>query len=141
MTVNIHPTAIVCHGAQIGNGLLTWHWVHVCSEDRIGQTGAFGRNALVGQHIIIGDQCKIKHSVSVYDQVSLEGGYIAPDDAVNRDVKPYAGMVGVRVSQMARMSELGGQISFPLEGTRQYTCPHPRTTCFLNGANLRTMPS
>jgi UDP-2-acetamido-3-amino-2,3-dideoxy-glucuronate N-acetyltransferase len=141
MTVNIHPTAIVYHGAEIGNGLLTWHWVHMCSGDRIGQAGSFGQNALVCQRIIIGDQCKIKDNVSVYDQVSLEGAYLALDDAANRDVKHYDVMVGVPVYQMARMSELGEQIPLPLEGTRQYTCPHPGTTNLLDGANLSTMPS
>ncbi|PKO54383.1 MAG: N-acetyltransferase, partial [Betaproteobacteria bacterium HGW-Betaproteobacteria-2] len=30
MAANIHPTAIVDDGAQIGEGTRVWHWVHVC---------------------------------------------------------------------------------------------------------------
>ena len=43
---------------------------------------------------------------------------------VNKDVKPYALMVGVPAKQVGWMSEYGEQIPLPIQGDGQYTCPH-----------------
>lgn len=72
MEYQVHPTAIIDNGAQIGNGSRIWHWVHVCSGARIGQRCSFGQNVFVGDKVIIGDNVKIQNNVSVYDNVKLE---------------------------------------------------------------------
>lgn len=72
MTTNIHPTAIVDDGAQIGEGTRVWHWVHVCGQARIGKGCSLGQNVFVGNNVIIGDNVKIQNNVSVYDNVTLE---------------------------------------------------------------------
>lgn len=72
MAVNIHPTAIVDDGAQIGEGTRIWHWVHVCSNARIGNGCSLGQNVFVGNQVLIGDNVKIQNNVSVYDNVTLE---------------------------------------------------------------------
>jgi UDP-2-acetamido-3-amino-2,3-dideoxy-glucuronate N-acetyltransferase len=74
MSVTIHPTAIVDDGAQIGEGSLIWHWVHVCGGARIGKGVSLGQNVFVGNKVVIGDHCKIQNNVSVYDNVTLEEG-------------------------------------------------------------------
>jgi len=74
MAVNIHATAIVDEGAQIGEGSRVWHWVHVCSGARIGKGVSLGQNVFVGNKVVIGDRCKIQNNVSVYDNVTLEEG-------------------------------------------------------------------
>jgi len=74
MAIQIHPTAIVDEGAQIGDDSRVWHWTHVCSGAKIGQGVSLGQNVFVGNKVIIGDRCKIQNNVSVYDNVNLEEG-------------------------------------------------------------------
>jgi UDP-2-acetamido-3-amino-2,3-dideoxy-glucuronate N-acetyltransferase len=72
--VNIHPSAIVDEGAQIGPGSRVWHFVHVCAGARIGAGVSLGQGVFVGNKVSIGDRCKIQNNVSVYDNVTLEEG-------------------------------------------------------------------
>lgn len=74
MPVNIHPSAIVDEGAQIGEGSRVWHFVHVCGGARIGKGVSLGQNVFVGNKVVIGDHCKVQNNVSVYDNVTLEEG-------------------------------------------------------------------
>lgn len=70
--INIHPTAIVDEGAQIGESSRVWHWVHICGGARIGEGCSFGQNVFVGNKVVIGNNVKIQNNVSVYDNVTLE---------------------------------------------------------------------
>lgn len=72
MSIIIHPTAIVDEGAQLGNGTMVWHWVHICGKARIGERCSFGQNVFVGNDVVIGDNCKVQNNVSIYDAVTLE---------------------------------------------------------------------
>ena len=74
MSYQVHPTAIVDDGAQIGEGSRVWHWVHVCAGAKIGKGVSLGQNVFVGNKVVIGDNCKIQNNVSVYDNVTLEEG-------------------------------------------------------------------
>lgn len=74
MPYQVHPSAIVDDGAQIGEGSRIWHFVHVCGGARIGKGVSLGQNVFVGNKVVIGDQCKIQNNVSVYDNVILEDG-------------------------------------------------------------------
>ena len=74
MPVNIHPSAIVDEGAQIGEGSRVWHFVHVCGGAKIGKNVSMGQGVFVGNKVTIGDNCKIQNNVSVYDNVHLEEG-------------------------------------------------------------------
>ncbi|WP_416740246.1 UDP-2-acetamido-3-amino-2,3-dideoxy-D-glucuronate N-acetyltransferase [Pseudomonas sp. NFX71] len=74
MNYQIHPSAIVDDGAQIGDGSRVWHFVHVCGGARIGKGVSLGQNVFVGNKVVIGDNCKIQNNVSVYDNVTLQEG-------------------------------------------------------------------
>lgn len=74
MNYQVHPSAIVDNGAQIGEGSRVWHFVHVCSGARIGKGVSLGQNVFIGNKVSIGDHCKIQNNVSVYDNVTLEEG-------------------------------------------------------------------
>lgn len=74
MNYQVHPSAIVDEGAQIGDGSRVWHFVHVCSGARIGKGVSLGQNVFVGNNVFIADNCKIQNNVSVYDNVTLEEG-------------------------------------------------------------------
>jgi dTDP-4-amino-4,6-dideoxygalactose transaminase/acetyltransferase-like isoleucine patch superfamily enzyme len=72
--VQVHSSAIVDPGAEIGESSRVWHFVHVCSGARIGRGVSLGQNAFVGNRVVIGDRCKVQNNVSVYDNVTLEAG-------------------------------------------------------------------
>ena len=174
MTSNIHPSAIVDEGAEIGESSRIWHFVHVCGGAKIGKCVSLGQNVFVGNQVIIGDFCKIQNNVSVYDNVTLEEGvfcgpsmvftnvynpralverkseyrntlvkkgatlganctvvcgvtvgeyaFVGAGALVNKDVGPYAMMVGVPAKQIGWMSEYGEKIPLPINGEGKYTC-------------------
>lgn len=74
MSVQVHASAIIDEGAQIGDDSRVWHFVHVCSGARIGAGVSLGQNVFVGNKVLIGDRCKIQNNVSIYDNVTLEDG-------------------------------------------------------------------
>ena len=47
MDYQVHETAIVDEGAQIGSGSRVWQWVHVCSGAKIGSSVSLGQNVFV----------------------------------------------------------------------------------------------
>lgn len=176
MPVQIHPSAIVDEGAEIGEGSRVWHFAHVCACAKIGKDVSIGQNVFVGNKVTIGDRCKIQNNVSIYDNVTLEEGvfcgpsmvftnvynpralierkaeysdtfikkgatlganctivcgvtvgehaFIGAGAVINKDVKPYALMVGVPARQIGWMSEFGERIPMPVVGDGNYTCPH-----------------
>ena len=69
---DIHPSAIVDEGAQLGAGTRVWHFSHVCAGARIGEDCSLGQGVFVGNDVVIGRNVKIQNNVSVYDAVTLE---------------------------------------------------------------------
>lgn len=176
MSHQVHPTAIIDEGAQIGDGCRVWHWVHICGGAKIGKNVSIGQNVFIGNKVIISNNCKIQNNVSVYDNVTLEDGvfcgpsmvftnvynprslierkceyrdtlvkrgatlganctvvcgvtigefaFVGAGAVINKDVKPYALMVGVPARQIGWMSEFGDQIPLPLTGEGEYKCRH-----------------
>ena len=178
MTVNIHETAIIDAGAELGAGTHVWHWVHVSSGARIGEKCSLGQNVYVGNKVNIGNNVKVQNNVSVYDNVTLEDdvfcgpsmvftnvynprsavsrkdeyrstlvkrgatlganctlvcgvtvgeyAFVAAGAVINRDVKPYALMVGVPARQIGWMSRFGERLLFQNEhdGVTRALCKH-----------------
>jgi len=69
---DIHPSAIVDAGAQLGAGTRVWHFAHVSAGARIGAGCSLGQGVYVGNDVTIGTNVKIQNNVSVYDAVTLE---------------------------------------------------------------------
>lgn len=72
--VQVHGSAIVDEGAQIGAGSRIWHFAHVSGGAQIGSGVSLGQNVFVGNKVTIGDGSKIQNNVSVYDNVTLQEG-------------------------------------------------------------------
>lgn len=174
MNYQVHDTAIIDEGAEIGDGSRIWHWVHISAGAKIGSDCSFGQNVFVGNSVKIGNNVKIQNNVSVYDNVTLEDdvfcgpsmvftnvynprsgverkdeyldtivkkgatlganstivcgvtigkyAFIGAGAVVNKDVKPYALMVGVPAKQIGWMSEYGEQLDLPLKGNAESSC-------------------
>jgi UDP-2-acetamido-3-amino-2,3-dideoxy-glucuronate N-acetyltransferase len=69
-----HPTAVIDDGCEIGAGTKIWHFSHVLTNSRIGQSCNIGQNVVIGPDVTIGSRCKIQNNVSVYRGVTLEDG-------------------------------------------------------------------
>jgi UDP-2-acetamido-3-amino-2,3-dideoxy-glucuronate N-acetyltransferase len=65
-----------------------------------------------------------------------EYAFIGAGAVINKDVKPFALMVGVPAKQIGWMSEYGEQIPLPLSGEGKYQCPHTQHTYQLNKNSL-----
>ncbi len=89
------------------------------------------RNTMVKKAATLGANCTIVCGVTIG-----EFAFIGAGAMVNKDVKPYALMVGVPAKQIGWMSEYGEQIPLPLEGEGIYTCPHSGQKYKLNNEHL-----
>ena len=89
MTYQVHDSAIIDDGAEIGAGSRIWHWVHICGGAKIGQKVSLGQNVFVGNKVTIGDNCKIQNNVSVYDNVHLEEGVFCGPSMVFTNAVSY----------------------------------------------------
>lgn len=188
MASQIHSSAIVDDGAQIGEGTRVWHFVHVCAGARIGKGCSLGQNVFVGNKVVVGDDVKIQNNVSVYDNVTIERGvfcgpsmvftnvynprslierkneyrntlvqegatlganctivcgvtigkyaFVGAGAVVNKDVVPYALVVGVPARQIGWMSEFGEQLDLPLKGDGVAICAHTGAQYSLRGNTL-----
>jgi UDP-2-acetamido-3-amino-2,3-dideoxy-glucuronate N-acetyltransferase len=89
------------------------------------------RNTLVKKGATLGANCTVVCGVTIGEYAFVGAGAV-----VNKDVKPYALMVGVPARQIGWMSEFGEQIPLPLQGEGQYTCPHSGQSYDLHNNDL-----
>ena len=91
---DIHPSAIVDEGAQVGAGTRVWHFSHVCAGARIGEGCSLGQGVFVGNDVVIGRNVKIQNNVSVYDAVTLEDDvFCGPSMVFTNVYNPRASVV------------------------------------------------
>jgi acetyltransferase-like isoleucine patch superfamily enzyme len=84
--VQIHETAYVDEGVQIGEGSKIWHFSHILGNVKLGKGVIVGQNVVVGPDVSIGDNCKIQNNVSVYKGVTLEDGVFCGPSCVFTNV-------------------------------------------------------
>jgi UDP-2-acetamido-3-amino-2,3-dideoxy-glucuronate N-acetyltransferase len=89
------------------------------------------RDTLVKKGATLGANCTIVCGVTVGEYAFVGAGAV-----INKDVKPYALMVGVPGRHIGWMSEFGEQLELPLEGQTQIVCQHTGVLYILNGKTL-----
>lgn len=89
------------------------------------------RHTLIKKGATLGANCTIICGTTIGDHAFIGAGAV-----VNKDVKPYALMVGVPARQVGWMSEFGERIPLPLMGERRYTCPHTNKEYQLDGNTM-----
>ena len=67
--------------------------------------------------------------------------FIGAGAVVNRDVKPFALMVGVPAKQIGWMSAYGERVDLPVEGRGAWNCPHTGDHYELEGGLLSHTPN
>jgi UDP-2-acetamido-3-amino-2,3-dideoxy-glucuronate N-acetyltransferase len=89
------------------------------------------RDTLVKKGVTLGANCTIVCGTTIGEYAFVGAGAV-----VNKDVKPYALMVGVPAKQIGWMSPYGEQIPLPTQGAGSYTCPHTGQQYELHGETL-----
>ncbi len=90
------------------------------------------RDTLVKRGSTLGANCTIVCGVTIGEYAFIGAGAV-----VNKDVKPYALMVGVPAKQIGWMSQFGEKIPLPLAGQGSYTCLHSGLQYNLDNNNLK----
>jgi UDP-2-acetamido-3-amino-2,3-dideoxy-glucuronate N-acetyltransferase len=74
-------------------------------------------DTIVKHGATLGANCTIVCGVTIGEYAFIGAGSV-----INKDVKPYALMVGVPARQIGWMSQYGERLDLPLEGEAQTTC-------------------
>ncbi len=90
------------------------------------------RDTLVKKGATLGANCTVVCGTTIGEFAFVGAGAV-----INKDVPPYALMVGVPARQIGWMSEFGEQIPLPLSGEGRHTCPHAGHIYELQGNTLR----
>ena len=89
------------------------------------------RNTLVKKGATLGANCTIVCGVMIG-----ENAFIGAGSVVNKDVKPFALMVGVPARQIGWMSAYGEKVDLPLSGKGEWICPNTGDVYILSGQSL-----
>ncbi len=89
------------------------------------------RNTLVKKGATLGANCTLICGVTIGEYAFIGAGAL-----VNKDIKPYALVVGVPARQIGWMSEYGEQLDLPLYGNGSVICANSGDTYNLNNGYL-----
>ena len=92
------------------------------------------KDTLIKKGATLGANCTIICGVTVG-----EFSFIGAGALVNKDVKPYALMVGVPAKQICWMSQYGEKLDLPVEGEGQAICPYTQQQYQLKNGQLIVM--
>ena len=93
------------------------------------------RDTLVERGATLGANCTIVCGTRIGHHAFVGAGAV-----INRDVKPFALMVGVPARQVGWMSAYGERVDLPLSGTGSWICPHTGDHYVLEGEQLIHQP-
>ena len=97
----------------------------------------FPRNRSQYEQTVVHDGATIGANCTIVCGTTIgEFAFVGAGAVINKDVKPYALMVGVPARQVGWMSEYGEQIPLPVKGKGEYTCPHTGQQYRLNDQTL-----
>ena len=94
------------------------------------------RDTVVEQGATLGANCTIVCGSHIGHHAFVGAGAV-----VNRDLKPFALMVGVPAKQIGWMSAYGDRVDLPLKGTGSWTCPNTGDSYQLLGQDLTHIPA
>ena len=67
-----HESAYIDEGCTIGDDTKIWHFSHIMSGCRVGNSCNIGQNVVISPNVVIGNNVKIQNNVSVYTGVVCE---------------------------------------------------------------------
>lgn len=79
------------------------------------------RDTLVKKGATLGANCTILCGLTIGEYAFIGAGAV-----INKDVEPYALMVGVPAKKIGWMSQYGEKLDLPLDGEAETTCPYTK---------------
>lgn len=138
----IHPTACVDPGAEIGENTKIWHFCHVGGTAHIGKNCSLGQNVFVAGGAKVGDGSRIQNNVAIYEGVELkENVFCGPGVIFTNVLRPPGGLSGGRAIPPhggGKRRHPGGRDRFAQryprraggdDGRRQYYHPQCARSC------------
>lgn len=89
------------------------------------------KTTLIKKGSTLGANCTIVCGVIIGEYAFVGAGAV-----INKDVKPYALMVGVPAKQIGWMSQYGEKLDLPLEGEAETTCPYTQHKYLLKNGQV-----
>lgn len=107
--LQIHPTAEVDPGAEVGEGTRIWHHAQVREGARIGRACTLGKGVYVDQGVVVGDRVKIENGALLFHGLTVEDDvFIGPGVVFTNDLYPRArGEWTVVPTRVARGASIG----------------------------------
>jgi UDP-2-acetamido-3-amino-2,3-dideoxy-glucuronate N-acetyltransferase len=90
------------------------------------------RSTLVKKGATLGANCTIVCGTTIGEYAFVGAGAV-----INKDVKPYALMVGVPAKQIGWMSQYGEKLDLPLTGNAETICPYTNTKYILENSVIQ----
>ena len=90
------------------------------------------RDTVVKRGATLGANCTIVCGVTIGEYAFIGAGAV-----VNKNVKPYALMVGVPAKQIGWMSEFGEQLKLPLSGSGETRCDKTNSVYMLINSTVQ----
>ncbi len=89
-----HETAVIDEGCEIGKGTKIWHFSHVMSNAKIGESCNLGQNVVVSSHVELGRNVKVQNNVSIYTGVICEDDvFLGPSMVFTNITNPRSAVV------------------------------------------------
>lgn len=86
-----HETAIIDDNVTIGPNSKIWHFSHIQSGAKIGESCSLGQNVNVSNNVSIGSHVKVQNNVSIYEGVTIEDYvFCGPSCVFTNDLTPRA---------------------------------------------------
>lgn len=89
------------------------------------------RDTFVKKGVTLGANCTVVCGITIGEYAFIGAGSV-----VNKDVKPFALIVGVPAKQIGWMSAYGEKLNLPLEGNETVVCPHTQQQYKLTNNDL-----
>ncbi len=89
------------------------------------------KDTLVKKGATLGANCTIVCGTTIGEYAFIGAGAV-----INKDVKPYALMVGVPAKQIGWMSQYGEKLDLPLKGNAETTCPYTNQKYLLSSGKI-----
>ena len=91
-------------------------------------------DTIVKKGATLGANCTIVCGVTIGEYAFVGAGAV-----INKDVQPYALMVGVPARQIAWMSQYGEQLDLPLTGNAEAICEHTKSIYRLTDSKIEKL--
>ena len=92
------------------------------------------KDTLVKKGVTLGANCTVICGTTIEKYAFIGAGAV-----INKNVKPYALMVGVPAKQIGWMSEYGEKLDLPLEGDAETSCPYTQQIYQLKNNQLNRL--